>query len=102
MPDFILAYHGGEMPETPEEGEQEMARWRKWMGDIEASIVDGGNPVGKSSTLSASGVVDNGGPSPLSGYTIIKAADKAGAIKLAEGCPHLAHGTIEIAEIIEM
>ncbi len=102
MPDFMLAYHGGEMPETPEEGEKEMALWQKWMDEIADSIVDAGNPVGQSSTLSASGVVDGGGPNPLSGYTIIKAADQAAAIKLAQGCPHLAHGTIEIAEIIEM
>ena len=31
MPNFMLAYHGGEMPDTPEEGEQEMARWMAWM-----------------------------------------------------------------------
>ena len=90
------------MPDTPEEGEQEMARWMAWMEEMGDVFVDQGNPVGQSSTLSAAGLRDDGGPDPLSGYSIIRAADKAEAIEMARGCPHLAHGRIEIAEIIEM
>lgn len=29
MPSYIIAYHGGDKPESPEEGQKQMARWRK-------------------------------------------------------------------------
>ena len=101
MPDFIFAYHGGKMPESPEEEEKSMAAWMAWFGDMEASVVDGGNPVGMSSTVSAAGVADNGGANPISGYTIVRADDMAGAIALAKGCPVCDEGgSVEVAEII--
>jgi len=28
MPNFILAYHGGKKPETPEAGAAEMEKWK--------------------------------------------------------------------------
>ena len=75
MPDFMLAYHGGKAPDTPEEGAKAMAAWESWYKDIGDAVVNPGNPVGLSKTVSASGVVDNGGSNPLSGFTIIRAAD---------------------------
>ena len=39
------------------------------------ALVDPGNPVGLSKTVSASGIADNGGANPASGYTIVEAAD---------------------------
>ena len=30
MANYIFAYHGGKMPETPEEGERVMAAWGAW------------------------------------------------------------------------
>ena len=54
MPHFLFAYHGGKTPQTPEETEQEIGRWRSWFDHIGAAIVDPGNPVGMSKTVSAS------------------------------------------------
>lgn len=104
MPKFILAYHGGGMPETPEEGEKEMAKWQAWLGGMEAACVDMGNPVGMSKTVTANGVEDNGGSNPLSGYSIIEAADVDAACEMAKGCPILdgGNGTVEVAPIVEM
>lgn len=102
MPHFILAYHGGKRPETPEAGAELMARWRAWMEDIGASIVNPGNPVGMSKTVSSEGVADNGGSNPLSGFTIVQADTIEGACDLAKGSPHLDHGTIEIAELMNI
>ena len=67
MPKFMFVYHGGSMPETPEEGAKVMAAWEAWMGGIGSDLVDGGNPAGPSTTVSADGVVDNGGSNPVSG-----------------------------------
>ena len=102
MPNFIFAYHGGKRPESPEEGAKFMERWRAWMGGLGDAAVNRGNPVGKSKTVSASGVSDDGGSNPLSGITVVSANSIDEAIEMAKGCPHLDHGTIEVAEMIEM
>lgn len=102
MSNYIFAYHGGSMPDTPEEGEKLMARWRAWMEGLGAAMVEPGNPVGKSSTVSSSGVTDDGGSNPLSGYSVVQADSKEAAIEMAKGCPHLDHGTIEVAEMMKM
>jgi len=102
MANYILAYHGGKMPDTPEEGAKLMARWTDWLNGLGKAAVDPGHPVGKSKTLSKSGVTHDGGANPLSGYSIVESDSIEGAIKLAKGCPHLDDGTIEIAELMKM
>lgn len=104
MPQFMFAYHGGGMPETPEEGARVMAAWQKWYGDMGEALVDGGNPVGQSMTVSKGGVTGDGGANPLSGYTIVEAADADAACEMAKGCPMVADGSgsVEVAPIIEM
>lgn len=103
MPKFIYAYHGGKMPETEEEGAKVMAAWNDWYGQLGGAIADGGAPVGQSKTVSASGVADDGGSNPLSGYTLINADSMDAAIEMAKGCPILANeGTVEVAPAIDM
>jgi hypothetical protein len=104
MPDFIFAYHGGKMPDTPEEGAKAMAEWEVWFGKLGDAIVNPGNPVGMSKTVSATGVADDGGANPLSGFTIVRAANIDAAVKMAKGCPMIANGsgTVEVAPIVEM
>ena len=80
-----------------------MAAWQAWFGAMGDAIVDGGNPVGPSKTVSASGVADNGGSNPLSGYTLIDSADIEAAVEHAKGCPILQDGgSVEVAEAIDM
>jgi hypothetical protein len=102
MANYILAYHGGKMPETPEEGAAMMAKWQAWFGTLGDAVVDGGAPVGMSRTVSSSGVADDGGANPLSGYSIVKADSIDAATEMAKGCPILEHGTVEVAEAMEM
>lgn len=104
MPKFMFAYHGGGMPETPEEGEKVMAQWQSWYGEMGNAVVDGGNPVGMSKTVTSGGVEDNGGANPLSGYTVVEAADHNAACEMAKGCPMVADGSgsVEVAQIHEM
>ena len=104
MPKFIFAYHGGGRPETEEKGAKVMAAWQSWLGGMGAGCVDMGAPVGMSKTVGADGVADNGGANPLSGYSIVEAADEAAAIEMAKGCPILdgGAGTVEVAPIMEM
>lgn len=99
---FLFAYRDGKTPQTPEETEQEIGRWQHWFDHIGAAIVDPGNPVGMSKTVSAAGVSDDGGANLLSGYSIINTGSIDQAIELAEACPIISDGSIEVAEIHEV
>lgn len=103
MAKFVFAFHGGGMPETPEEGEKVMAAWGAWMQGLGAALVNGGAPVGPSKTVHAGGVDDDGGSNPLSGYSVVEAADMDAAIEMAQGCPILqSGGSVEVAQEMEM
>jgi hypothetical protein len=103
MPNYIFVYHGGKKPESAEEGEKVMAAWMAWFGGMGDAVVEGGNPVGQSSTVSAAGVAPDGCANPVSGYSIIQAANMDAATAHAKGCPMLADGgTVEVAEIMPM
>ena len=81
-----------------------MDAWGAWFGSLGAAVIDGGNPVGKSSTVKSDGaLIDGGGANPLSGYSLIEASNLQDAHKKAQGCPLLkAGGTIEIAQAMDM
>ena len=104
MAKYLYVYHGGSMPNTPEEVKQVMDAWGAWMGSLGAALIDGGNPVGKSSTVHPDGSVTNdGGPNPSSGYSLIEASDLDDALEKAKRCPVLTSGgSIEVAEAIDM
>ena len=104
MSKFLFVYHGGKMPESQEEAQQVMAAWESWLGGMGDAVVDGGNPVGMSSTVHSDGrVSDDGGANPASGYSIVSAESVEQAQALAQGCPiREAGGAIEIAPIMEM
>ena len=100
MATYLLAYHGGKMPETKEEGAKVMAAWEAWMKQLGKGLVDGGNPVGKAKTVTKDGTVtDGGGANPVSGYSLIKVDTFDQAVAAAKMCPILAGGgSIEVCE----
>ena len=104
MANFIFVYHGGDMPQTEEEGQQVMAEWKAWFESMGEAVVDMGAPVGPSSTVQANGTVTgDGGANPTSGYSVISSADIEAAIELARNCPILqANGSVEVAEAMAM
>ncbi|PHO05403.1 hypothetical protein CSC82_03230 [Rhodobacteraceae bacterium 4F10] len=104
MPKYVFVYHGGGRPESPEDVESVMAAWSNWMAGMGDALVDGGNPVGMSKTVTSNGIQDDGGANPVSGYTLVNAPDMAAACEIAKGCPILENGlgTVEVAEAMEM
>ncbi len=104
MANYVLAYKGGGMPESPEEQQKVMAAWGEWFGKLGQSLVDGGNPFsGQAASIAPDGNVTNGASSGLSGYSIIKADDLSSATSMAKGCPLLASGgTIEVLETVQV
>jgi hypothetical protein len=65
MAKYLYVYHGsGSMPQNQEEIDKVMQAWGSWFGQLGAAVVDGGNPVGKSTTVNNGSVVGNGGANP--------------------------------------
>ena len=104
MPKYVFAYHGGGTPETEAEQASVMEAWNNWYGELGQAIVDGGAPVGNSKTIASGGTVsDGGGANPLTGYTLVEAADIDAAVTMAKGCPILTDGgSVEVAETFDM
>jgi len=95
---YVLVYHGGGMPESPEEGAKVMQAWTAWFGQIGDHLVDGGNPASKTRTIGANGAVSDDANGP-SGYSIIKADSLDEAVTIARGCPVLTGGaSIQVVE----
>ena len=74
------------------------------LGGMGSAVVDGGNPVGMSTTVNSDGSVANdGGSNPVSGYGMFEASDLEDATSKAKGCPILeAGGSVELAKVIDM
>jgi hypothetical protein len=103
MAKFLLVYTGTAMS-TPseEEGKAIMDAWMAWFGGLGDAVVDPGNPTGLSAAVTSGGV-SAGGPSGISGYTVVSAADLDAAAELAKGCPHLdVGGTVEVYETFDV
>ncbi len=103
MAKYLFVYHGGGMPESEEEGRKQMEAWGTWLGSMGDKVIDGGNPVGPSTTVGSDGAVaKDGGSNPATGYGLFEAKDLDQATELAKGCPILASGgSVELAETFE-
>jgi len=104
MPNYVLAYHGGKKPESPEEGAKQMERWKAWLAGLGDAVINPGTPLGKSRIVSADGVSDDGGSNPMSGFSIVTAESMDAALEMAKECPFLdmETATIEVAQVMEM
>jgi hypothetical protein len=104
MPNYLLSFHGGSMPEDQEEGVRVMAAWTAWYEELGPAVVDPGNPIGRAMTIEADGTVNEGaGANQVSGYSILKADDMDRAIEMGRNCPiFLSDGTLEIGETFEV
>jgi hypothetical protein len=103
MTTFLLAYHDGEMAETDAEKAPEMGAWNAWYEALGEAVVDAGNPIGQRMVVLPDGSANGDGiTDPVTGFTIVEAADLEAAIEMARGCPILASGgRIEVGESVE-
>jgi hypothetical protein len=102
MANFVLAYKGGSMAETPEAQEAVMQAWMSWFGSVGAAVVDGGAPFGPSTAVQADGSTA-AATAGLTGYSVFQADNLEAAAKLASGCPVLTSGgTVEVYEALPM
>ncbi len=98
MPQYMMVYKGEatDVSEMSEQDQQKvMAAWGAWMEKVGANLSDVGAPFGPSASLVDDGT--DGSAVTLSGYTIVEAADMAGAKALADGHPYLSDGKGDFA-----
>lgn len=104
MTKYLFSYHGGGMPETPEEQAKVMAAWESWIGANSSSMTDPGAPFGVTKTVNARGdVTDGGGANPVTGFGIVEVESIDAALEIAKGCPILdSGGSVEVGEAMDM
>jgi hypothetical protein len=107
MAKFLYLYRGPATPMddfTPEQGAEQMAAWGAWMEQVGPALVDGGAPFGARASVADDGTTPD--PGDLNGYTIVEAADLAGARELLTAHPFLSEGkgrfTVEVFELVPM
>jgi hypothetical protein len=104
MAKYLLAYHGGDMPEDPAAQAAALEAWGVWYTSVGAGVIDPGNPVAFAKSIAPDGSVsDGGGVDPVSGYTLIEAESIDAAVEIARRNPLLqGGGRIEVAETFNM
>ncbi len=102
MKQFAFAYYGEPKFKSPEEGAKYMEKWGVWAGSIGQAFVYPGVPLKKAKTVSSGGVWDNNSSNRLTGFSVVQADSMDAAIEMAKGCPHLEHGTVDVAEAMDM
>jgi hypothetical protein len=103
MAKFMITYLGGDQPNTPEEGQEHFAKYKKWLASLGAAMVSPANPLKATHTIAPDGSVSAGGNTGMSGYTIIEADSIDAALAMAKACPFLEiNGTLEVSELMQM
>jgi len=85
MKKFVFLYQGQGLTEPTADG---MKAWGDWFASLGEQLVDGGNPFGAGRAVTADGVTDlSNDAAPITGYSIVNAADLDAAQELLAGCP---------------
>jgi hypothetical protein len=101
MPKYVIAYLGGKQVANPEARSAHMTKWKAWVEGLGSRMINPGTPLGQGNLVSAAGVFERG-PNHLTGFSIVLADNMDAAIEIAQACPFLEIGTVEVAEAMEM
>jgi hypothetical protein len=83
MKKFVFLYQGQGEAIT-----DSMKAWGDWFARVGEHMVDSGNPFGAGRQITPDGVSDlSDDVAPITGYSIVSAADLDAAEKLLDGCP---------------
>jgi len=103
MPRYVIVYLGGNQPSSPEEGRQNMTKYKEWLSSLGDAAVSPANPFRNTSTVNPDGTISAGSTTAMSGYTIIEADSMETALSMAKACPFLdAGGSLEVSELVPM
>ena len=103
MPNFMIAYYGGNKPNSQEEGMAQMEKWNAWVKGLGEAIVNPGTPLPVSKIVTSSRVEDDTDPNSMKGFAVVKAESMAAAVEIAQSDPFLENGgTIRVSQMMEM
>ena len=103
MPKFMIAYHGGNRPSSPEEGKTHMENWKKWIADLGDTVINPGTPLPTSKIVTNNGVEDDSNANAMNGFAVISVETFEQAIEIAKSDPFLKmEGTIRVSQMMEM
>jgi len=101
MAKYVIAYLGGKQMPNLQDRAAHMAKWKAWVDGLGSTVVNPGTPLGQGKLVSSDGVSEPG-PNALTGFSIVLADNMDAALEIAQRCPFLDIGTIEVAEAMEM
>ena len=102
MPKYLFVYYGGMMADTAAEQKKSMDAWMGWFGKLGKAVVDAGAPTKPGKTVSKGGARATGS-NGVTGYSIVKANNMGGAVKMAKGCPSIPDGgKVAVYEMLPM
>ena len=103
MPKYIFVYLGGELPESPEEGQKHFQRYQQWLDKLGSAVISPAIPFRDTHVIQPDGTVSPGSASAMSGLSIMRMDSLEDALAAARSCPFLEiKGTLEVSEMIEM
>lgn len=104
MPNYIIAYHGGNQPNSKEEGVVQMNKWNSWITSLGDAVLNPGTPLKGTKIITSCNIKDeNDDANSMKGFAVIKANNFEDAIKIAKSDPFLdMNGTIRISEMATM
>ncbi len=102
MKNYVFAYYGVPKFDTPAAGKQHMTKWKAWVDGLGDALIDPGKPVAAPKNVSARGVSNRAEADRFTGYSLVQADSIEAALAMAQKCPHLEHGTIDVAEVMPM
>lgn len=103
MPNFMIAYYGGNKPSSREEGTAQMVRWKTWIDGLGETVINPGTPLPLSKVVTSSGVQNDNDPNSMNGFAVIKAESIDAAIEIAKSDPFLdTGGKIRVSQMMEM
>ena len=103
MPQYIIAYLGGDQPSSSEEGKRQFAKYKEWLISLGDAVLSPANPFKNTNTVNPDGTVTAGSTTTMSGYTIIEADSMEAALEIAKACPFLdIGGSLEVSELVKM
>ena len=101
MAKFLVTYHGGGMPETPEGREQAMAAFMAWAGKTGKALADPGAPLGEARTVSSGGVTAGAASGPAGGYSVLETEDLDAAVALVSDHPFVTRGgSLQVSQAV--
>jgi hypothetical protein len=111
MSEYLYLYRGGDATGTPQQMQEQMERWGKWLKELgqKGHLKNPGQPLEKTGKVvkgSSKTVID--GPfaeakDVVGGYSLIDAKDVDHAVELARGCPIFGvGGSVEVRPVMKV